>query len=769
MVLSLKSSKTLLMSLLALVLVVALACSSDDEPAATTSDAPSASDIAALVTASIEASIPEGVSAAEIGGMIDDAISAKPGVTAAELSAAIAASAGDQLTSSEVNAIVTSALAALPAPEFDTAQISSLVQSAVADAVPEGTDAAEIAAMVSAAVEAASEGSLTRGEMADAIAAALADQAGDALTEAQVAAIVASSVQGAVDAAEAAAAAAADAAATAAEALALATLPEVEQGAGDVVGFSKVLLPELERPTNIPADLVLAEVQELNFLYQSGAKDGVTPPYIEGGGDRSMYPWIFMPPFHMASIEKNFALRQGFATGYSISDDGLTYLLHINPDAIYQDGTPITAQSIKDAWEYAAWPENQVGWGAILLHTRAIDGMNAIESGDSLTTSGLRAVDDVTLEIKMVKFTPTWPLQMAVWMLGAFSADQAKADPEGFRLAPIGAGPYRATYFDDTAKQEYTATANWWGAAPVIKKIHRPTVVDLQTGYIMYENGEVDVLYGDSVRQPAIWQPDNPYHGDLVPNGGKGLWYTAYVTDHEPFDDINIRKALAHGADMWNIVPAILGPLAEYGAGIITSGNACWQAGTGYEYDVSKAQAALAASKYGAAANVPSITIEISRPSIIRIFEVVQEQWKDNLGIEINLTRLEPGQVRRDVVEFRRQSLGARIPDPSGILADLGHSTSGTVKNSGKFSNPQLDALIDAAQSMNLTDPAYCSAWQEIERTIMDNYYYFPLMAGDPSTWVLQPWVKGYVGSLGQYMNTLPWWQIGVRERGLYE
>ena len=41
-------------------------------------------------------------------------------------------------------------------------------------------------------------------------------------------------------------------------------------------------------------------------------------------------------------------------------------------------------------------------------------------------------------------------------------------------------------------------------------------------------------------------------------------------------------------------------------------------------------------------------------------------------------------------------------------------------------------------------------------------------MAGDGATWVVQPWIQGYVPSLGQYFNTLPWWQIGVRDRGLY-
>ena len=476
-----------------------------------------------------------------------------------------------------------------------------------------------------------------------------------------------------------------------------------------------------------------------------------------------------MPPFHFASIDNGMQLRQGFATGYSVSDDGIEYLLHINPDAIFQDGTKITAQALKDAWEFAAYPDNQVGWGAILLHTRAIQGMKALEAGDANEASGLNVVDDLTLSITLEKFTPTWALQMAVWMLGIYNTDQARNDPEGFRINPIGAGPYQASYDDATDTQHYTRAEHYWGESPLLDRVVRPTVRDLQTGYLLYENGELDVLYADSVRQPAIWQPDNPFHGDLVLQGGKGLWYTAFVTDHPPFDDANVRKAFSLGANMWEIVPAILGPKAQYGGGILTEGNACSQyPDVGYQYDPEAARAAIAASKYGSAENVPVPTLEISRPSIISIFEVVQEQWKDNIGIEINLVRLEPGQQRREVVEFRRQSLGGRIPDPSGVLSDLGHSGSSTVKNSGKFANPQLDALIDAAQSMTLDDPNYCNAWNEIEKTIMENFYYFPLMAGDDRTWVVQPWVQGYVGSLGQYFNTLPWWQIGVRDRGLY-
>jgi len=756
----LKNSRMLLMSLLALVLIVALACSSDDEPApAAPASAPApaaapAGPTAAEIAEAVKAIVPEGVSATEIGSMIDSAISAKPGVTAAELSAAIAASTGDDLTTAQVSAIVKSALDALPAPQVDVSQVAGLVQSAVQSAIPdipEGVDAAEIAALVTAAVESATSDMSTSGDVSSAIATALAGQ--DNLTADQVAAIIDSSLQSLR--------AAVDSQGTAIAALELERyLPELETSEG---GFAKVLLPELERPTNIPRNPTLAPKQELTYLYSGQSQEGITPPWLQGSNDEAIYRWVFMTPFLIASPDNEFGLRQGYATGYSRSDDGLTYLFHINPDAIFQDGKPITAQSVKAAWEWTALVDNQSPWRSILRHTEFVVGMTAIEEGDAVTASGLTAIDDLTLEIKLTQNVPTWPLRATIWTFGHFSVEQARNDPEGFRLNPIGVGPYRGSFDDATVAHTYTATANWWGAAPFIKVIHRPTVPDLQTGYIMYENGELDILFGDSARQPAFWDADNPYHGDLKTRGGKdspSLWYARFVTDHPPFDDINVRKAFAHGGDMKSIIPAILGPKAAWGAGLITSGNRCWQPDTGYTYDPELAKQALADSTYGGPEGLPSITIELARPSIIRIFEVLQEQWKDNLGVEINLVRLEPGQQRRAVTEFKRSSAAHRIPDPSILLSSMMRPTG---------PDPKLDAMIEPAMGMAMDAPGYCETWWEIESHILDQYYHLPLQGGDFASWAVQPWVHGYVATWGDGFGTMPWWVIGTRDRSLYE
>ena len=571
MIATLRKGGVLWAALLVALLVGIVACSSA-EP---TETGPSAAEIQNIVQSAV-AGIDTGqqLSAADVQKIVSDSMGGQ--LTASDVQRIVDASSGGQLTAADVQKIINdSAAGQLTATDVqrivDASAGQQLSANEVQQIVQQSTGQQLTAADVQKIVDASASGQLTTADVQRIISASVSE-AVEAANQATEAAMMAQ--KAAMDAGEKAQ-------------LALARLPELTTE-GAMEGFARVTLPALEPPPSgsIKSPLALADSQELQYLYQSGPKEEVTPPFREGGGDRAHYWWIFMPPFHFASIANNMELRQGFATGYSVSEDGVTYLLHINPDAIFQDGTKITAQAVKDAWEFAAWPDNQVGWGAILLHSRAIKGMDALEAGDATEASGLTVVDDLTLSMELKQFTPTWALQLAVWMFGVYSVDQAESDPETFRIAPIGAGPYMATYDDATDTQHYDRADHYWGESPFIDRVVRPTVRDLQTGYLLYENGELDVLYADSVRQPAIWQPDNPFHGDLVLQGGKGLWYTAFVTDHPPFDDLNVRKAFSLGANMWEIVPAILGPKAQYGGGILTEGNACSQyPDVGYEYE----------------------------------------------------------------------------------------------------------------------------------------------------------------------------------------
>ena len=725
--------------------------------------------LAGIVACSSAEPTETGPSAAEIQNIVQSAVAGidtGSQLTAADVQRIVEQSAGDVLTASDVQTIVQQSVGT----QLTAADVQKIINDSVAGQLTASDVQRIVDASAGEQLSAADVQKIVRDSTGQQLTASDVQKIVDAsaagqLTTGDVQKIISASVSEAVDAANRATEAAMMAQKAAMEAgeKALAQLPELR--AGERPGFSRVVLPELERPTNIPKNITLAPKQELTYVYAVPERPGVVPPMQAANNDLyDIYMWVFMPAFVLGSVENDFGLRQGWATGYSVSDDGLTYLLHINPDAIFQDGTPITAKAAKDAWEWGMSAENQPVWRSIGRHMGFIEGMKAVEAGEAKTASGLEVIDDVTLAMKLVDPLPTFPLRLSIWLTGMFKAEQAVNDAEGFRLNPIGVGPYRASYDDATAVRTYTATENWWGAAPGIKVVRLPTVPDLQVNYIMYEAGEADAMFADSGRQPALWNPEHKFHGDLKPRGGAespSLWFMEFKTDHPPFDDINVRKAFAHAVDMENIVPAVLGAMVKAGAGIIVEGNACWQPGTGYDYDPAKARQFLKDSRYGGPEGVPSITVEVGRPAIIRVLEVLQEQWKDNLGIEINLVRLEPGQQRQPVTEFARRSGGQRIPNPSHLLVNLADAP--VLQQGG------INAMIKPALSMPLDDPNYCEVWNEIERFIIDAYTFLPLQGGDFASWAVQPWVFGYETTFGDAFLTLPWWVIGTRDRSLYE
>ena len=545
----------------------------------------------------------------------------------------------------------------------------------------------------------------------------------------------------------------------------------VDTGPDLRAGYSRVIPEDRVKPESYMS-VALASDQRLIYHAVSGPREEMAPAFREGGRNVGLYMWLYMPPFTQmpdwGAPAGETKLRAGFAWAYDTSPDGLTYILHIDPEAVFHDGTPLTAAEVKKAWEFAAWPENQVAWGGFLLHARKIVGMEDVEFGDSPDASGLVAIDDVTLEIQLSEFDPTWPLQMAIWLFGPQSVDHALQNPDTWLQSPVGVGPFRITSIEAASGDaEITLAENWWGETPSLQGVVLPAVQDLQTNFIIYENGETDLLFADDVRQPQVHDPDHALFGDLQKHVTGGLWYGAFVTDHPPFDEKNVREAFAISVDYEPVIKAVFGPLAEWARGPVVQGVPCYQ-GVGYPFDPERARQLLAESSYGGPANIPSITLELSRPQIIRVFEIFQEQWSDNIGVNINLVRLEPGQQRQDVVEIVRQSIGGRFLDPSGIISDMGLSTSGAQQRGPNINNPELDRAILDAGALALDDPGRCGAWQTAERLIVENFYYVPLAATSSYTYLKKPWVLGWHNTFARYMVALPWLKIGERDPSLY-
>ena len=81
-----------------------------------------------------------------------------------------------------------------------------------------------------------------------------------------------------------------------------------------------------------------------------------------------------------------------------MSADGRKYTFHLNPDAVFQDGSPLTADGYKWALEFGVRPQDRVGWGGSTLDLKLIVGSDGAIAGQTENIEGIVALDDYTLQ-----------------------------------------------------------------------------------------------------------------------------------------------------------------------------------------------------------------------------------------------------------------------------------------------------------------------------------------------------------------------------------
>ena len=417
--------------------------------------------------------------------------------------------------------------------------------------------------------------------------------------------------------------------------------------------------------TVVPPGAALHDPQEIRV---PNGHRGVAP-WRDGGGQRIFSTWVYGTIYQ---FDQFGLIRPYIGVGHKVNRDRTVWTVKFREDAIFQDGTPVTAADFKAYWEHGAMPENIVAWGGASLSLADILGWDELRSGAETEAGGLVVIDDHTLEISTAIPSATWPMSMAAWHTGISKLDQVLSD-EAWFTRPIGAGPYRLTIEPDTRQFAVTAdVAEFWGPSPNIKVLHGLNVTDNQVKVIAFENGELDLMSIDSATYGEAIDPSHPFNPPLRVTPYGGLWFIKNKIDLAPLEDLLVRKALAHGADMRSIVKAVWGATEDFATGLISPLTPCHNADAkGHFYDPDLARQELSTSSYGSADNLPPLLIDLARPLMVNMGVTVKEYWKDNLGIHLDILKRESGMPRREASQFYRISQGSWIPDPAQIVSNL--------------------------------------------------------------------------------------------------
>ena len=222
------------------------------------------------------------------------------------------------------------------------------------------------------------------------------------------------------------------------------------------------------------------------------------------------------------------------AESWTQSKDGLTYEFVLRKGVKFHNGEPVTAADVKFSFEHYR------GAGAKLLKERVRE-VQIVDPG----------------RVRFVLKDP-WPDFMTFYGTSATGsgwivpkAYVEKVGDDGFKRAPIGAGPYRFVSFDPGVELVMEANEGYWRKVPNVKRLVYRSMAEETTRAAALKKGEVDIAYlltgpvaEDIQRTPGFKL--------VAPRESQGTFWLDLPDQWDPkspWHDRRVRQAASHAID----------------------------------------------------------------------------------------------------------------------------------------------------------------------------------------------------------------------------
>jgi peptide/nickel transport system substrate-binding protein len=213
-----------------------------------------------------------------------------------------------------------------------------------------------------------------------------------------------------------------------------------------------------------------------------GVHVSLTPAFFDPAeATGTALPLMVYYAVHDALVRPLPGARMGaaLAQSWSQSPDGLTYEFVLRKGVKFQNGDPVTAEDVKFSFE------RYRGASASLLKAKV---------------AAVEIVDPLRVRFRLKQPWPDFmtfygtPATGAAWIVPKKYVE--KVGDEGFKRAPVGAGPYRLVSFKPGVELVLEAFPGYWRKAPAIKTLVFKVIPDDSTRLAALKTGEVDVAYG---------------------------------------------------------------------------------------------------------------------------------------------------------------------------------------------------------------------------------------------------------------------------------
>ncbi|MEM9348638.1 MAG: ABC transporter substrate-binding protein [Pseudomonadota bacterium] len=389
-----------------------------------------------------------------------------------------------------------------------------------------------------------------------------------------------------------------------------------------------------------------------------------------------------------------------------------TWRVTLRSDLTFHDGTPVTAQAVIDAIAPIS-EEGAAGHNKRIANLLDLAGMST--DGDGV----------VVFETNSPNSAFPWTLsEPGIAILGDAS--------DAFPINATGPFVFKEVVPDQLYRVE--ADADYRLGTPALKEVSVVFSDDPGAQALAFEAGEVDMVMN---------YPETDF-GRIQETGAVGmsgptarLFFYTVNAKSGPMANPLVRKAVSVAIDRQGIVDAALSGVAGVPAGTMFPQGKGWAADIPPVYDMAQAEQLLAeagAVKQGGSWMLDGEPLELDivtysgRASLAPTAEITQA-FLQAIGIKANIRVGEYGASNDAIAAgeadmFLQAWVMTPQGDPGAVLETLLKTGGGS--NAGGYSNPELDALLEAGR-VNFEQEKREEIYQQIQEIIAEDAALIPV------------------------------------------
>ena len=446
----------------------------------------------------------------------------------------------------------------------------------------------------------------------------------------------------------------------------------------------------------------------------------------------------------LVTYNQELEVVPALAASWEVSTDGTIFTFHLQSDAVFHNGRPVTADDVVYSWQRAADPETNSE--TVMTYLGDVVGVKEMHEGQAETISGLKVIDEHTLQVTIDAPKPYFLYKLTYPTANIVDRENIESGKDWYKT-PNGTGAYRLIRWDSMERMIYERFEDYYGTLPAIPMV----VYTLYTGseFRLYEEGKVDIAGVADYNAERVKDPTEPLNDELITGTSLCTSYIQFDVTQPPFDDLKVRQAFILAFDKSRYLDVVLNNTDVAAKGLYPPALPGYNLNLqGYGYDPERARQLITESKYGSTDAFPEIIFTSSGYGSYAdsLVAAMSQMWQLNLGVTITVQNMEPDKMLEQgmVDEYGQLTSSgwcADYPDPENFADVLFHT--GSEMNYGNYSNPALDKILETAR-VELNVDKRIALYQQAEQIIVDDAAALFLYHSS-SYVVVKPYIKGYI------------------------